>query len=108
MAPLWTHSHWSWRNGWQLDCWTGVPVLALMWARKSPDEVDRAISRRFWSPQAGPTPRNRTGTWLPRVSGSHVVAPSTPYQPSPKPSPFVVSTPIRECMLWSIRECSGL
>src|SRR4051812_25736281 len=32
----------------------------------------------------------------------------SPYQPSPKPSPLVVSTPMRECRLWSIRPCFGL
>ena len=28
--------------------------------------------------------------------------------PTPKPSPFVVSTPRRAWRLWSMRECSGL
>src|SRR5690349_17162369 len=32
----------------------------------------------------------------------------SPYQPRPKPSPLVVSTPMRECRLWSIRPCVGL
>jgi hypothetical protein len=32
----------------------------------------------------------------------------TPYQPTPKPSPFVVSAPSCEWRLWSISECSGL
>ena len=32
----------------------------------------------------------------------------SPYQPTPKPSPLVVSTPSRECRLWSTRECRGL
>jgi hypothetical protein len=30
------------------------------------------------------------------------------YQPTPKPSPFVVSAPSREWRLWSISEWSGL
>lgn len=33
------------------------------------------------------------------------VATSGTYQPIPKPSPLVVSTPRRECRLWSIRLC---
>src|SRR4051794_5922160 len=45
---------------------------------------------------------------LPRVAGSTEDPPSTPYQPTPNPSPFVVSTPIRECRLWSMSECSRL
>jgi hypothetical protein len=32
----------------------------------------------------------------------------TPYQPLPKPSPFVVSAPSCEWRLWSISECFGL
>jgi hypothetical protein len=32
----------------------------------------------------------------------------TPYQPTPKPSPFVVSAPIVEWRLWSMSECAGL
>ena len=32
----------------------------------------------------------------------------SPYQPTPNPSPFVVSTPSREWRLWSISECAGL
>ena len=31
----------------------------------------------------------------------------SPYQPTPKPSPFVVVAPSRECRLWSISECFG-
>ena len=34
------------------------------------------------------------------------VAPA-PYQPTPKPSPLVVSAPSRECRLWSMSECAG-
>ena len=33
--------------------------------------------------------------------------PPSPYQPTPKPSPFVVVAPSRECRLWSIREWAG-
>ena len=39
--------------------------------------------------------------YTPGVSG-------VPYQPMPKPSPFVVSAPSFEWRLWSISECSGL
>jgi hypothetical protein len=30
------------------------------------------------------------------------------YQPTPKPSPLVVSAPSRECRLWSISEWTGV
>jgi hypothetical protein len=30
------------------------------------------------------------------------------YQPTPNPSPLVVSAPSRECRLWSISECTGV
>jgi hypothetical protein len=30
------------------------------------------------------------------------------YQPTPKPSPFVVSAPSLECRLWSISEWAGV
>jgi hypothetical protein len=53
-------------------------------------------SRRFRSFHAGSTLRKTPG-----------VSP-TPYQPIPKPSPFVVSAPSCEWRLWSISECSGL
>ena len=33
---------------------------------------------------------------------------AAPYQPTPKPSPFVVSAPSFEWRLWWISECSGL
>src|SRR3954447_18852053 len=108
MAPLCTQSHRPYRKGWQFVCCTAVPVLARMWAMKRPEDVERASSRRLTSFQAGPTPRKRTGTPLPRVAGTPGAADSTPYQPTPKPSPFVVSTPIRECRLWSMSECSRL
>src|ERR1700712_1774983 len=49
--------------------------------------------RRLASPQAGWT------LW-------YTPGPSpVPYQPTPKPSPLVVSAPSRECRLWSIRPC---
>src|SRR4051812_4145087 len=34
MTPLWTNSHFPWRNGWQLVCWIAVPVgdgVAVGW-----------------------------------------------------------------------------
>ncbi len=55
-----------------------------------------ARSRRLRLFQAGST------LWkTPGVSAA-------PYQPMPKPSPFVVSAPSWEWRLWSMRECSGL
>ena len=56
-----------------------------------------ARSRRLTSLQAGVMLRYRPGR-----------PPLVPYQPSPKPSPLVVSTPIRACRLWSIRPWSVL
>src|SRR3954452_12236241 len=79
-----------------------------MCAMKRPDDVERASSRRLTSFQAGPVPLKVTGMRLSRVLGRAGPPPSTPYQPTPKPSPFVVSTPIRECRLWSMSECSRL
>ena len=32
----------------------------------------------------------------------------SPYHPTPKPSPFVVSAPSVECRLWSINEWAGV
>ena len=52
-------------------------------------------SRRFRSFHAG--------SMLLKTPG----VPSAPYQPIPKPSPFVVSAPSRECRLCSISECCG-
>jgi hypothetical protein len=54
------------------------------------------ISWRFRSFQAGSMLLKTPGT-----------GPS-PYQPTPKPSPFVGSAPRVECRLWTMRECSGL
>src|SRR5215831_13604695 len=51
-------------------------------------------SRRLRSFQAGSMPRKTAG------------ASSSPYQPIPKPSPFVSSFPSRACRLWTINECS--
>src|SRR5215831_19848107 len=51
-------------------------------------------SRRLRSFQAGSMPRKTAG------------ASSSPYQPMPKPSPFVSSFPSRACRLWTINECS--
>ena len=74
---------------------TGVPVEARTCAKNNGVRTCEAISRRFWSFQAGSTLLNSAGT-----------GPS-PYQPMPKPSPFVVVAPRRECRLWSINECFG-
>src|SRR3954447_13554139 len=55
-----------------------------------------ASSHRFVSPHAGAT------LW-------YIAGPSpAPYQPTPKPSPLVVSAPIREWRLWSISPCCVL
>ncbi|CAM5710052.1 hypothetical protein SFUMM280S_02404 [Streptomyces fumanus] len=56
-----------------------------------------AISRRLRLLQAGPISRTIAGVSL-----------AEPYQPTPKPSPLVVSTPILACRLWSMSECAGL
>src|SRR3954452_9533884 len=79
-----------------------------MGAMKRPDDVERATSRRLTSFQAGPVPLKVTGMRLSRVLGRAGPPPSTPYQPTPKPPPFVVSTPMREWRLWSMSECSRL
>ena len=67
-----------------------------MCAKTRPEETWRASSRRLRSFQAGSIP------W--KTAGSSPM----PYQPTPKPSPFVVVAPSRECRLWSIREWPGL
>ena len=56
-TPLCTNSQRPWRNGWQLVCCTGVPVVARMWARKSGDSMCDERSRRFASFHAGETLR---------------------------------------------------
>src|SRR5947209_18368683 len=71
------------------------PVDARMWAKKCDERTWPASSRRFASFQAGSVLRK-----IPGVA-------ETPYQPTPKPSPLVVSAPSRECRLWSISECAG-
>src|SRR3954453_4669210 len=71
-------------------------MAARTWARNSGVSTWPASSRRFASDQAGAT------LW-------YTAGPSPPpYQPMPKPSPFVVSTPMRECRLCSMRPCLGL
>ena len=88
ITPLWTNSQRPWRNGWQLVCCTGVPVVARMCARNSGDSTLAATSRRLTSLQAGVMLRYRP------------VRPPPPYaKPSPKPSPLVHSMPIRACRL---------
>ena len=96
MSPLCIHSQRPWRNGWQFVCWTGEPDDARMCAKTISDRTCAARSRRFRSFHAGSMLWN-----VPGVS-------PTPYQPIPKPSPFVVSAPIVECRLWSMSECFGL
>ena len=96
IEPLCIHSQLPWRNGWQFVCCTGVPVEARMWAKTSPERTCDDSSRRLRSFQAGSTLLKTAG-----VS-------SSPYQATPNPSPFVVSTPSLEWRLWSISECAGL
>ena len=93
--PLCIHSQRSYRNGWQLLRCTGVPVEARMCANISGVLIWAATSRRLRSFHAGSTLLNTAGT------------DPSPYHPMPKPSPFVVVAPIRECRLWSISECCG-
>jgi hypothetical protein len=61
--------------------WIALPVDARMCAKKSGDETPAASSSRFRSFQAGCVLRYSRG----RSSSS--------YQPTPKPSPFVVVAP---------------
>ena len=81
MAPLCIQSQRPWRNGWQFVCCTGVPVEARMCAKTRPERTCAASSRRLRSFQAG------SMLWNGRASSP------SPYQPTPKPSPFVVSAP---------------
>src|SRR3954463_748895 len=67
-----------------------------MCAKTSGDRMWPASSRRFRSFQAG------------SPLGKPPGGPPTPYQPTPNPSPFVVSAPSRECRLWSINPCGEL
>ncbi len=96
MRPLCIQSQRPCRNGWQFVCCTGDPDVARMCAKTSGERTCAARSLRFRSLQAGSTLWN-----VPGVSWS-------PYQPMPKPSPFVVSAPIVEWRLWSISECFGV
>src|SRR3954470_8389403 len=66
-----------------------------MCVKNSDAEAWPAISRMLGSCQGGSVLRTTAGS-----------APLQ-YQPMPKPSPFVVSDPRRECMLGSIRACAG-
>jgi hypothetical protein len=82
-------------EGWQFVCWIGDPEEARMCANTIGDSMCAASSRRLRSFQAG--------SILWKTPG---VSPA-PHQPIPKPSPFVVSAPSRECRLWSMSECAG-
>jgi hypothetical protein len=83
-------------EGWQFVCWTAEPLEARMWANTSGEATCMASSRRLRSFQAGSTPRKTPGVgWA-------------PYQPTPKPSPLVVSAPRREWRLCTISEYLGL
>jgi hypothetical protein len=64
--------------------------------KKCDDVMCPESSSRFWSFHAGAMLWKTPGTWL------------EPYQPRPKPSPFVGSAPRRECRLWSISELPGV
>jgi hypothetical protein len=66
-----------------------------MCANTSPERMCAERSRRLRSLHAGSIEWN-----VPGVRAS-------PYQPTPNPSPFVVSAPIVECRLWSMSECFG-
>ena len=67
-----------------------------MWAKTSGEATCVASSRRLRSFQAGSVLWKTPGVaWA-------------PYQPTPKPSPLVVSAPIVAWRLCTIRECSGL
>src|SRR4051812_2092314 len=92
-TPLCTNSQRSCANGWQLVSCTAVPEVARTCERNSGAAMCAARWRRLASPQAGRTLRYTPGP-SPR-----------PYHPTPKPSPFVVSAPRRECRLWSTSPC---
>ena len=87
MPPLCIHSQLPCRNGWQFVHWIGVPDEARMCAKTSPERTCPESSRRLASFQAGSVLLKSPG-----------VAPS-PYQPTPNPSPFVVSAPSFEWRL---------
>ena len=82
-----------WRNGCVFVSCTAVPVEARMCEKNRGDDTWDASSRRFRSFHAG---------WTLRYSAGSGRTPS--YQPTPKPSPFVVVAPSREWRLWSISE----
>jgi hypothetical protein len=95
MSPLCIQSQLPNRNGWQFVSCTGDPDDARMCANTRPELRCEASSRRLRSFHAGST------EWkVPGVSAA-------PYQPTPNPSPFVVSAPIVEWRLWSMSECFG-
>ena len=81
MSPLCIHSQLPWRNGWQLVCWTAEPVEARMCAKTRRADAWADSSRRLRSFQTGSV------LWYTPGFGAD------PYQPTPKPSPLVVSTP---------------
>ena len=95
IAPLCMNSQFLYRKGWQFVCWTGLPVDARTCAKTSGDSMCRESSCRLRSFQAG--------SMLWKIPGSS----PTPYQPIPKPSPFVGSAPIVELRLWTISEWCG-
>ena len=97
MTPLCIHSQRPWRKGWQFVCCTGEPDEARMCAKTSRElDVRREIA------QVPVVPGRLDAVERRRASRS------APYQPMPKPSPFVVSAPSVEWRLWSISECCGL
>ena len=96
MSPLCIHSQLPWRNGWQFVCWIAEPVEARMCAKTRPADAWPESSRRLRSFQAGSVLRNNPGYG------------ADPYQPTPNPSPLVVSTPRRECLLCITSEFAGL
>ena len=55
--PLWTNSQRPFRKGWQLVCWTGLPIAALMCARNNGVSMWSASSRMLESFHAGLTLR---------------------------------------------------
>ena len=96
-TPLCTKSQRPWRKGWQFVSCTAVPGR-----RAHVGEDERRRDVRGQRAQVRVPPGRATTLW--NTPGSTPV----PYHPTPKPSPFVVSAPIRECRLWSTSPCSGL
>jgi hypothetical protein len=84
------------RKGWQLARVVAVPVEARTWAKNRPDLIWWASESRFSSLHAGRTSRNTPGTLR------------SPYQPSPKPSPFTAFLASRLLWLCTIRLCCGV